>query len=72
MGRTIIIPIIPIILCTTLVLLAMYIVYIHKLEWKNICKYYAKIRNYIARGNILRYYIDVNSVKVYADALFRS
>ena len=30
------------------------------------------IKEHIARGNVLRYTIDVGGIEVYADALFRS
>ena len=30
------------------------------------------IKEHIARGNVLRYTIDVNGIEIYADALFRS
>ena len=30
------------------------------------------IIDYVPRGNVLRYHIDINGVEVYADVLFRS
>lgn len=51
-GRTIIISVVPIILCTTLVLLAMYVVYIYKPEWEKYMQILCTIP-YAVQGVIL-------------------